>query len=688
LAELGRGRQNSLDGIGRLVYYHLNKEAFNMPISPSSTEGERLESWKEIAAHLGKGVRTVERWERTEGLPVHRHSHEKASSVYAYKSEIDRWWNNHPGKTNGPDNAPKPTRRFRAAGATVAVIVTAAAVWLLISKRTGPTAVTLNIETLTSYPGEQYSPSFSPDASQFAFVWNGPNQDNFDIFVRDVGVVEPKPLTDHPDIDFSPAWSPDGKWIAFLRRTPTYRMSAWLIPASGGAEKKLCDLAVPLYMDATQLSWSPDGKWLAISDQVGGEPGLFLLSVETGEKRKLTRAQHEREHTDPVFSPDGTLLAFRCGGDQIAEICLLPLTPDLQPAGTPNRLTNLGVRSTSPVWTAGGREIVFSSGVWFSDSSLYRVRRAGSGSSQPQRLTVAASEVHVSLAAARRANLLAYTRKEEDANLWQVEWDGRSWISPKLVPMLSFGRYDMEPDISQDGKYVAYVSDRSGTLEIWVARLDGSESRRLTSLGGRGVHAPKWSPDGSLIAFSATESGHTVVYLIHSAGGSLRKFAEPAWTPSWSSNGKWLYYGVAGEPENKVFKAPLDGGPARLLETTAGELPQESADGRFLYTKRDEGLWRVPVAGGTAERVAPVARRISYLPRQDGIFTLEIFGATIAAKRWLIQFHRFADGSVADVASINRRPLLGLAVSPDGRRILYSQTDHVRTDIMLVRGLR
>jgi hypothetical protein len=145
---------------------------------------------------------------------------------------------------------------------------------------------------------------------------------------------------------------------------------------------------------------------------------------------------------------------------------------------------------------------------------------------------------------------------------------------------------------------------------------------------------------------------------------------------------------VAGEPDNKVFKAPIDGGPARLVETTAGELPQESADGRFLYTKRDEGLWRVPVAGGTAERVAPVARRISYLPRQDGIFTLEIFGATIAAKRWLIQFHRFADGSVADVASINRRPLLGLAVSPDGRRILYSQTDHVRTDIMLVRDLR
>ena len=52
---------------------------------------DRLESWKEIAAYLGRGVRTVRRWEAQEGLPVHRHMHRSLGSVYAFKSEIDRW---------------------------------------------------------------------------------------------------------------------------------------------------------------------------------------------------------------------------------------------------------------------------------------------------------------------------------------------------------------------------------------------------------------------------------------------------------------------------------------------------------------------------------------------------------------------------------------------------------------------
>jgi hypothetical protein len=52
---------------------------------------DRLDSWKEIAAYLKRGVRTVRRWEREEGLPVHRHVHRVLGSVYAYRSEIDRW---------------------------------------------------------------------------------------------------------------------------------------------------------------------------------------------------------------------------------------------------------------------------------------------------------------------------------------------------------------------------------------------------------------------------------------------------------------------------------------------------------------------------------------------------------------------------------------------------------------------
>src|SRR5688572_28018490 len=53
---------------------------------------DRLDSWKEIAAYLGRGIRTVQRWEREEGLPVHRLAHEKRGSIYARREELAAWW--------------------------------------------------------------------------------------------------------------------------------------------------------------------------------------------------------------------------------------------------------------------------------------------------------------------------------------------------------------------------------------------------------------------------------------------------------------------------------------------------------------------------------------------------------------------------------------------------------------------
>src|SRR5215208_5164648 len=64
--------------------------------------GDRLESWKEIAAYLNRGVRTVRRWETDEGLPVHRHVHRMLGSVYAYRSEIDAWRDNRPDRPATP----------------------------------------------------------------------------------------------------------------------------------------------------------------------------------------------------------------------------------------------------------------------------------------------------------------------------------------------------------------------------------------------------------------------------------------------------------------------------------------------------------------------------------------------------------------------------------------------------------
>jgi tetratricopeptide (TPR) repeat protein len=107
---------------------------------PSSSQvpsaQERLDSWKEIAAYLRRDERTVRRWEKSEGLPVHRHPHCKQSSVYAYRVELDAWWNNGHERlaamaAESPATRPRPRRALQWALGGVAVIaIGAAVVWL------------------------------------------------------------------------------------------------------------------------------------------------------------------------------------------------------------------------------------------------------------------------------------------------------------------------------------------------------------------------------------------------------------------------------------------------------------------------------------------------------------------------------------------------------------------------------
>jgi hypothetical protein len=66
----------------------------------------RLESWKEIAAYLNRGVRTVQRWERTEALPVYRHHHDKRGTVYAFRHEIDAWRESRSAGGNSEPDSP------------------------------------------------------------------------------------------------------------------------------------------------------------------------------------------------------------------------------------------------------------------------------------------------------------------------------------------------------------------------------------------------------------------------------------------------------------------------------------------------------------------------------------------------------------------------------------------------------
>jgi DNA-binding winged helix-turn-helix (wHTH) protein len=153
-----------------------------------------------------------------------------------------------PGPVTPPVSTSSHRRRL---SGVAALLATAAGAGLLASFTWWMWRAPQNSEPfqaipLNSLPGVQRYPSFSPDGNQVAFTWTGPNQDNQDVYIQQIGSSGPPlRLTNDPRIDYNPVWSPDGHWIAFLRRqSEAGKSELRLIPPLGGPEQKLVDIRV------------------------------------------------------------------------------------------------------------------------------------------------------------------------------------------------------------------------------------------------------------------------------------------------------------------------------------------------------------------------------------------------------------------------------------------------------------
>jgi TolB-like protein/Flp pilus assembly protein TadD len=150
----------------------MSVEATPTPKAGAAAQGRRLESWKEIAAYLGRDVTTVRRWEKGEGLPVHRHLHNKLGSVYAYTTELDSWRNNRApaAATDAPDTQPPVPEsvrlgrhgRMAAVLAAITLILAAGVLWL-VRERTGKPAASVAIRSLAVLPLANFSGNAEQD---------------------------------------------------------------------------------------------------------------------------------------------------------------------------------------------------------------------------------------------------------------------------------------------------------------------------------------------------------------------------------------------------------------------------------------------------------------------------------------------------------------------------------------------
>src|SRR6266849_9602603 len=131
------------------------------PITGAGTQGRRLESWKEIAACMGRDITTVRRWEKREGLPVHRLHHTRLGSVYAYTAELDAWRRERaPGPAIGEmavTQAPQTVGRVwkLIALAALGLVCASALAWLWRQRSTGlPTSTGSRIRSIAVLPLE------------------------------------------------------------------------------------------------------------------------------------------------------------------------------------------------------------------------------------------------------------------------------------------------------------------------------------------------------------------------------------------------------------------------------------------------------------------------------------------------------------------------------------------------------
>jgi Tol biopolymer transport system component/tRNA A-37 threonylcarbamoyl transferase component Bud32 len=594
-----------------------------------------------------------------------------------------------------PAQQQRPRRRLVWAMALVAILtLSLGTLWFMRSPgRTQEAA--LNPVPLTTYPGFQLSPSFSPDGNQVAFVWNGEKQNNEDIYVKMIGTSGPPlRLTTDAAEDHSPAWSRDGRFIAFLRTLPSGKRAVMVIPAIGGLERKIAEI-----FSESHPTWSPDGNWLAISEKDSEtEPlVLSLLSVDSGEKRRLTSPpKHSYGDFDPAFSPDGRSLAFSRGIDAhssgLSDLYLLALSAGLEPAGEPRQITfgNEGVQD--PDWTADGREIVYSAGSMVS-RGLWRISAFGHGAgrAEAQRLPDVGNDVF-GPAVSRRGNRLAYVHYFDHISIWRMAAPGPEGkrLRPLNQPtsLVSSTRNDSGPQFSPDGRKLAFESTRSGSDEIWVCDADGSNAVQMTSFGGPDVTTPRWSPDGGRIAFDSNAAGEFDIYVVGASGGKPRRMTtNPAndGNPSWSQDGQWIYFDSARTGEQQVWKMPANGGESVQVTKDGGFAPRESPDGKSLYYTKalfSTSLWKIPIEGGEATKVL---EGLSYYQNvaivAGGIYFVSTQNTTGDSS---IRFLSFATSSISNLATFEKSFVYGLAVSPDGKWILYAPEQQSGSELMLV----
>jgi Tol biopolymer transport system component len=291
--------------------------------------------------------------------------------------------------------------------------------------------------------------------------------------------------------------SADGNSIAFLRGQMPDRSELRIIPPLGGAERKIADINIrKSYIDPPYLSWLPDRRFLVVVDAPGdNEPeALFVVSVETREKRRLFASPGSTSDTSPAVSPDGRSLVFDRG-----ELYVVSLNDDLT-ASAPRQLTDRKFGAQQPAWSADSKEIIVSA-----QRRLWRLNVSG----PRERSQLPFVGAHAGPPMARPSRSM-FSRTGQ-WNIYDIPASGG-----KPHRLTDSAANDNVPSFSRDGRWIYFASDRTGGFEIWKLPVAGGNPERVTR---NGAFVAFESTNGSHLYYTQRQVGTSSLWRRPTAGG-------------------------------------------------------------------------------------------------------------------------------------------------------------------------
>jgi Tol biopolymer transport system component len=534
----------------------------------------------------------------------------------------------------------------------------------------------VEVHTVSSEIGQEYGPALSPDGNTIAYVWDD-RQSGPDIFLRGWKDSAPRRLNPTSALRLYPAWSWDGGSLAYLV-VEGEEVFVTVKALSGGPERRIAQMKrqvgswsadpSPLLGPAGPV-WTRDGA-LIFGDYDPATANSALVRVDADGHRSVILSSHGVEHyLYPRVSPDGKTLAYvRYTSHGVGELFTL------QSGGTPRQLTSDSKTIQGLSWSPDGRSLLFSS----NRGNAFQLWTVASAGGTP--VAVQTNSTSATDAVFNAGGDILFVDSRENWNIWRRAVADASGTEQRLIA--SSGR-NYDPRYSPDGQKIAFASDRSGTMQLWIAKADGSDARQLTHLSGSWLGGIAWSPDGRQIAFDARPNQRSSIYIV-TVGGEptvLENNVFEERMPAWSSDGRMLYFNSNRDGSLAIWRRNL----------ATGELHRISAPGMFavvpvgdvlIFSSRTGILWKSDLDGGHAQPLTPelqaepvmswfANRGTLYLTARDG-------SGHPTVRTW-----------PASKQSFNRDAIHGnlvpnapdIAVSPDGRWLLFAKQDLAESDL-------